>query len=197
MQSNQPPYTTLAISLLIFCYSSFVSLQLTGSLLGDVKITQLEIFGGVSWNHLQQGELWRFITAQFIHAKAMHMLYNTTALLFLGWIIEPRIGPWRLLTIWLLAGGIATVVSSLFGNPPWNLGTGASQAVCALAGFSLIVYFKERNKWLLVAASFALIPALGLDLITAAAPKPGHSLGVLLGIICYFLFSIKPTVKPA
>ncbi len=189
------PWATLTLAALTYGYSSFIAFHLTGSLLGNVNISQLEAYGGVALKHIYAGEIWRLFTAQLLHAKAIHMLYNTAALVALGLVIEPRIGPWRFFLIWLIAGGLATLFSSLFGSPPWNLGTGASQATFALAAAALASCGRPPKARLLGTAGLALIPGLVLDLISAGHLKPGHTAGLLLGLACYWLVCPLPAAN--
>ena len=68
---------------------------------------------------------------------------------------------------------------------PWNLGTGASQAIMAIAGAGLWLAMTgvDRSKALLLPLAFTIALALGLDLIFANHPKPGHVAGLLLGYL--------------
>lgn len=84
--------------------------------------------------------------------------------------------------------------STLFGDPPWNLGTGASQAIMGVSalGILLVKQKLDTSKGLKYALAFAIIPAISLDLIFAHYPKPGHLLGFLVGlaiILLYFKFN--------
>jgi membrane associated rhomboid family serine protease len=51
--------------------------------------------------HLQ---LWRFITFQFLHANAQHIVFNMFALYLFGQLIESVLGPRRFLAFYLLSG---------------------------------------------------------------------------------------------
>jgi predicted outer membrane lipoprotein len=85
------------------------------------------------------------------------------------------------------------LVGSAFIAPPWNLGTGASQAVLGIAGLGLALVFKRINtsKWLLLALAFSIAPALALDLIHAGYPKPAHIVSMMIGLVAGLLF-VKP-----
>src|ERR1700722_8971424 len=51
--------------------------------------------------HLQ---IWRFITFQFLHANAMHLVFNMIGLFFFGPMIESYLGSRRYLVFYLLCG---------------------------------------------------------------------------------------------
>ena len=49
-------------------------------------------------------QFWRFITFQFLHAGASHLLFNMFALYFFGVMVESYLGPRRYLAFYLLCG---------------------------------------------------------------------------------------------
>ncbi|MEO0423527.1 MAG: rhomboid family intramembrane serine protease [Pseudomonadota bacterium] len=184
MKSRLLPYCTLFLSLLTVGASLWVAQEVTGSLLGKVTVIQLERYGGVTFDHLRRLEIWRLVAAQLIHAKQLHMIYNVLSLLLLGMFIERHVGFARFFVLWLLPGAAGTLLSTLFVEPPWNVGTGASQAVMGIAAFGLLLMYRgvDPSRGLKAAIAFALIPALALDLAFAHYPKPGHLLGFLGGL---------------
>ncbi len=170
--------------------SVFVAYHANGSPFSTVKVAVLRDYGGTTFADIRNFELWRLITAQNIHVKQGHMLYNAICLLLVGGLVESKIGPARVLVIWLFAGGLATYVSPIGVEAPWNVGTGASQAVFALAAAVLVLIFYrevERMRGGILVA-FALIPGLALDFMTAGYPKPGHAVALCLGGLLGLLF---------
>jgi len=160
-----------------------VAYQITGTVFGKSKIIYLAEYGGLTIEGIKDFEIWRFLTSQLIHVHQKHMMYNVLSILFLGIILEPKIGLRYTFAIWLLAGASGTLFSTQFGSPPWNTGTGASQAAFGLAGFGLVfmVKGKEYGYILLAALAFTLIPALYLDFKIVGYPKPGHTLSFVVG----------------
>lgn len=192
------PYTTIFISAATLLYSMYVAFAITGNPLGNVKIVQLEPYGGITFPHLMDFELWRLIASQMIHAKQIHMLYNVLSLVLLGVFLERYIRGVKFFLLWFISGSVGTLISTLFVTPPWNLGTGASQAVLGIAAFGLVLYVKgiNRSKWLVVVLCLSLIPAFALDFIYAGYPKPGHIVGVLIGAIAGFIYCKKANKTP-
>ena len=119
------------------------------------------------------------------------MLYNAVCLLLVGSLVERKIGPIRILVIWLFAGGLATYISPIGIKAPWDVGTGASQAVFALAAVALVLIFDRNVKRVLgtVLVALSLVPGLALDLMTAGYPKPGHAMALLLGGLLGLIFN--------
>ena len=77
----------------------------------------LEIIGAYSWyTCFIEGELWRLITYQFLHANFTHLLFNMWALYFFGPVIEYALGPKRYLAFYLLCGVAGALFSSALGS---------------------------------------------------------------------------------
>jgi rhomboid protease GluP len=193
MKNTYIPYSTIFICAATLLYSMYVAFDITGNLLGNIKIIQLEPYGGITFSHLSNFELWRLFASQLIHAKQIHMLYNVLSLALLGIFLERYIHTVKFFLLWFVSGSVGTLVSTLFVTPPWNLGTGASQAVLGIAAFGLVLLLKGINssKWLVVILCFSLIPAFALDFIYAGYPKPGHIVGVLIGAIAGIIYLKK------
>ena len=197
MKPQKYPYFTIVISILTVCYSLYVNYQISGSLFGKFKYTQLEPYGGVTFGHLWNLELWRLFASQLIHLKPPHMFFNVLSFLLLGSILEKHIGWTRFFVLWFVSGVCGTLVSTLTVEPPWNLGTGASQAVMGVAALGTLAIWKKVNTTFILKFSvgFAVLPALLIDLIYAHHPKLGHVTGFLIGFLVglYFLNSGKQT----
>jgi rhomboid protease GluP len=182
---------------LLLCAATVVvsvqaAIEVSGTWLGKVRIVELENYG-LRFTHIRELELWRLITAQLVHVQQPHMLSNVFCLLLVGTAVERHVGFIRLLLLWLIGGSVATLIGTLFGTPPWNLGTGASQAIMAIAGAGLWLALSgvDRSKSLLLPVAFTIAVALALDLIYAHTPKPGHVAGVLLGLLIASSFRKK------
>ena len=160
-----------------------VSCLATGSWFGTVTMPVLRVYGGTTFEDMRQYEIWRFATAQMIHATQAHMLFNALCLLLLGNLLEHRVGSMRVFLVWLFAGGAATFISPIMVEAPWNVGTGASQANFALAGCMSILALRgsQNRKLAWVMVGLVVIPGLILDLVFGGYPKPGHVLGFVLG----------------
>lgn len=198
MNSSHKPLFTIAICILTVCVSFFVAYQISGSILGKSRIIYLADYGGLTVESIKEFEIWRFVTSQFVHVHQKHMMYNVLSIMFLGVLLERKIGFRFTLFIWLFAGATGTLFSTQFGSPPWNTGTGASQAALGFAGFALVFYtVKFRRDYILLGAIlFAILPALYLDIKTAGYPKPGHSLSFVIGVALavWYLYKSAQTV---
>ncbi len=181
---DRVPITTVILCLMTITMSLTAAYQINHVFFGSVRISDLEMFGGFTLSHIKNFELWRLFVAQLIHSKQMHMFYNVLALLCLGICLEKKIGVRWFLTVWFVSGAFGTLYSTFFVVPPWNLGTGGSQAIFGLSGFASILLPRiEAKRNVAFALIFSMVPALSLDLIFAGYPKPGHLAGFTIGML--------------
>jgi membrane associated rhomboid family serine protease len=93
------------------------------------------------WGHfsaytaIENLQLWRFITFQFLHANLQHILFNMFALYFFGPIIENFLGSRRYLFFYLIcgtAGGVSYLILLMLHilvSAPWVPLVGASAGI--------------------------------------------------------------------
>lgn len=71
---------------------------------------------------IYQGQIWEFITFQFLHANLLHLLFNSMGLYFFGPLMERAMGVKRFLIYYLLCGaagaGFYTLIT-LIGIIPY------------------------------------------------------------------------------
>jgi membrane associated rhomboid family serine protease len=155
-----------------------------GSPWGNVNIRELSNHGAVDNARLARGELWRLLTAQFIHVNQWHMLFNVITLFLLSAAVERATGPLVLAFLWLLSGATGMYASIYSVPPPLDVGTGASQALMGVAAASVVVIHRNRqSSWLKGTLIVTLVFQFALDLRAVHYPKPGHVVGFLVGLI--------------
>ena len=92
---------------------------------------------------IANGDWWRLLTSAFLHASITHLLFNMAALWFVGSAIEPRLGRWRYLAVYLLSALGGSVLSYVVDSPAIPT-VGASGAVFGLFGSVLILAMRLR-----------------------------------------------------
>jgi len=125
-QKNTQVTKLLSISLILF----FVLQEFSGLFL----VKKLALFAP----HVTNGELWRLITAGFLHGSIIHLLLNVYILWFIGCQLENILGSIRFAIIYfvsLIGGSIASYLFSPFGT----YSVGASGAIFGLMGAMLVV----------------------------------------------------------
>lgn len=98
-------------------------------------IPPIEFWGHFSAGMLFQGQVWRLITFQFLHANMYHLFFNMLALYFFGPMIENYLGSKRFLAFYLICGiaGAVAYLILMFAHvliaSPWVLLVGASAGI--------------------------------------------------------------------
>jgi membrane associated rhomboid family serine protease len=93
-----------------------------------------------------RGELWRAVTAHFIHGNPMlpiHLAMNVGGLLVLGHLVERPLGMIRTIVV-LAIGGVGTILGSIYSD--YQEVVGASGLVSALAGAMLALEFHHPDS---------------------------------------------------
>ena len=182
------PTVSICLAVATLVVSSWIAVSLRGSLSSSVGVRELRNYGGVDNAQLGRGEYWRLLTAQFVHVKPAHMLFNVITLFLLATAVERAAGSLVLAFLWLVSG-IAGMYASIYGvPPPYDVGTGASQALMGIAGATLVVIRRNNDAaWLKATLMMTLVLQLGLDVRVAYYPKPGHVVGFAVGLFLAIL----------
>jgi membrane associated rhomboid family serine protease len=155
------------------CVAAFIAELATGGTLGEARISDAAREGAVSKATVGGGDIWRLLTAGFLHADITHLIFNLISLYFLGQLLEPQFGHIRFVLIFLvsvLAGSAAIVITD-------SAGLGASAGVFGLLGAGLV------SSWL---SGYSVNPmenglALWLGINLVLSFRPGISLAGHIG----------------
>lgn len=128
----------VALNVLVFVGTIVQSRSIMAVTDSDIFYTGVLVPGLVA-----QGEWWRLVTTGFLHFGLLHIALNMIALWMLGQQLEPVLGRWRFLAMYLISllGGSAAIM--LF-YPAGGAVAGASGAVFGLLGAFLIVLIRLR-----------------------------------------------------
>lgn len=121
---------------------------------------------------------WRVLTFSFLHHDVVHIALNTAGLLWLGSVVERRLGSASMLAVF--AGGAigSGVAGVLLGPllPTTGVALGASGALCGLLGAALLLVFRTDTERRLRAPLLA-----ATVVVTAISFLPGVSLSGHMG----------------
>lgn len=136
---------------------------------------------------LISGEYWRFLTAMFIHADLLHLVFNMIILMHGGGYLEPQLGWKRFLAFYLTAGLLVSFFTGLLSG---GLSVGASGALFAVLGY--ILYFDLQARKRGIVTNSMIMPLVVINVIfTLIIPRVstvGHLSGLAIGYL-YALFS--------
>ena len=175
---------------------------------------ELGPLGGMSplkrWGHfsmataIEGGQVWRFITFQFLHADFMHLAGNLISLFLFGGVVEAHFGVRRFLAFYLLCGiaGALTYLLMAWTNvlefPDWMPMVGASAGIFGVLVAGAIIT-PDREVW----SFFTFIPipmtmrmmaivmmVIALITVMRSGPNAGgqaaHLGGGVLGLVFMF-----------
>lgn len=180
--SYVPPITLLliGINLVVFMWESAI-----GALAGKESIIAA---GALSRDRVLQGELWRLLTAMFLHGSEDHLLGNSMALYVLGVACEHAVGPARMLALYLVAGVSGALASMALTAGP---SVGASGAIFGLMAAVAVFlhlrqdrfYLREKRVTLVVGAwaLFTIVTGLLSPFVDNAAHVGGFLCGAAVG----------------
>lgn len=176
------PYATYALTSLIIVIFSCQSLLTTG---GDLDAFLR--WGANAHVLIDDGQWFRTVTANFLHADLSHVAGNLLGLVLLGALLERVVGAPRFLIIFLSSAWGGALASHLAHVAPLSLG--ASTGIFGLQGAWLATWFRLpselRKRGRTRPRAFLTSVALGA-LLTLLIPKVDHAAhagGFMAGIV--------------
>jgi len=145
------------------------------------------------------GEIWRYLTAVFLHGGIVHLFYNLFALLLFGFVLERTIGSNRFLIVFLSSGIFANVIAVNF----YDSSLGASGAIYGILGmiavlrpFMIVWAFGLLMPMFLAAILWAIGDILGAFGFGAQnVGNMAHLSGIGVGALIGILFKDKKRIK--
>jgi rhomboid protease GluP len=187
---SRAPFATIII--LVFLAGLFL-LQMTDQPMakpGVIALKSLIHLGAVSRDFIfKDGQVWRLLTAGWLHASASHFIGNAIALVMVGLLLEPIIG-WRWFAAVYTLGGIGGALGSILLNEKSIVSVGASgaiMAVMACAGaISLHPASEGRRMYIWRLCAFAGVPALMPTSSSSHVDYSAHMGGAIVGVLIGF-----------
>lgn len=158
-------------------------------------VTLIE-FGAMYYSPLAPpAEIWRYVTAMFLHIGFEHLLFNSFALFVFAPPLEVILGRWRYIGFYFVCGIAGNALSGLVHTEPY-VGAGASGAIYGIfAAYLFIAIFRKdlfdyqtkQTIWVIIIAGFVYsLVVRGVDL---SAHLGGFIAGV--GAMAVIVMSIK------
>lgn len=123
----------------------FILVTLNG---GSTNVRTLIEFGAIVNVSPFKEELWRYLTAIFLHNGFSHLFFNSFALLVFAPPLERLLGWWRYMILYVAGGIIANVLTvAISSREVVEIGTasvGASGAIYAIYGAFLYIAIMQR-----------------------------------------------------
>lgn len=177
-----------------------VAMFLVESLLGGSQNLNTLILLGAKTNSLiQEGQWWRLITPIFLHIGIFHIFMNGFTLLYVGQVLEPMIGHWRFLILYVLSGITGNLASFAFGANN-ALSAGASTSLFGMFGafLALALIYRENRFLTELGKSFLglIVVNLLMDLTMSGIDIWGHIGGAIGGLLLGYALGIPRINRP-
>jgi rhomboid protease GluP len=130
------------------------------------------------------GQVWRLVTNIFLHFSIMHIAGNMIALIYIGSLIECKLGKWNYLFIYLLTGICASITSVIWREQ--GISAGASGAIFGLFGVLLALLstnFYEINARRALLISTTIFVAYNIIPIGRQIDHAAHFSGLISGYV--------------
>jgi rhomboid protease GluP len=137
----------------------------------DVDVRTLFLFGAKYTPAIALGQLWRLVTAGFLHGGLLHILMNSWVLFDLGAQVEEVYGQHRMIAIYF-----AATVAGFWASAWWSpaISVGASAGIFGLIGAMIALGVLHRSalgdairgmylRWAIYGLLFGLLPGLAID----------------------------------
>jgi membrane associated rhomboid family serine protease len=185
-------FPLLSISLMVLCIVAFAIQAARGGLEDIERLVGMGALDRPSV--VEHGEVWRLVSATFMHGGFDHLISNLLMLFVLGMACEHGFGRPQFLFLYVTAGVVGSLTSLLGGRPS----VGASGAIFGLAGALMVLFWKYQNRlhlrdhriaWVL---AFWAIYTIGLGFFNPFVDNLAHIGGLLGGALVALL--LRPAV---
>lgn len=185
--SPKKPYITYG--LILINVLMFLAMYILGS--GSEDVITLLNFGALQKDFILSGEVYRLITAMFLHIGPVHLLFNMYVLYVIGPQIESFYGRIKYLIIYLVSGIIGGLLSCTLSN---YVSAGASGAIFGLLG-SLLYFGYHYRVYLGNVLKSQIIPMIVINLLLGFM-LPGidisaHIGGLIGGVLISMALGVK------
>ena len=168
-----------------------VAVFLILSCFGDTENADFMAAHGASYTPyiVQDGKYYLLITSMFLHFGLSHLFNNMVVLIFMGDILEKKLGKIRYLLIYF-GGGIAGNCLSVYMDikrAEFPVSAGASGAIFGIAGLLLCIvllskgHFEEITLRQLI---FMMFFTLYHGFVESGVNNCAHIVGAIIGFVC-------------
>jgi len=141
------------------------------------------------------GDFWRLLTCCFVHIGVIHLVFNMYAMAMAGVYLEPMLGRWRVIALYVVTG-VAASLASLWWHEN-TVSAGASGAIFGLYGVFLALLTtdlmqKDVRKQMLMSIGVFV----GYNLLyglKSGVDNAAHMGGLAVGLLCGF--ALYPSLR--
>ena len=183
--------------ILLICIVMYIILGINSNNFFNIGINALVNFGGNNLLIVQSGEVWRLISAAFLHVSLIHLLVNMYSLVIIGTQVETFIGKFKFLFVYLISAICGNLLSLIF-NEANIVSVGASGAIFGLMG-ALLYFGYHYRLYLSEAIKTQIIPVIVLNLLlgfmVSGVDNAAHIGGLIGGYLASMAIGIENKSK--
>jgi membrane associated rhomboid family serine protease len=174
-------------ALIAICVVTFVFQMSAGG--GSAVRGQVYLRGVLFGPLVAEGEVWRIVSAGFLHGDPIHLAFNMYMLYLVGPMVERVLGVWDTLLVYAggLLGGSMAVLMFNYGSPT----LGASGAVLGMAGALAALYRANGIPLRQSSLGGIFLINLALPLLGTGISFWGHLGGIVGGAVLGWILSRK------
>lgn len=194
----------IVINVVVFFVGTSLVVHTTLESGQEVRYQPVYVWGWFSLNTaIYHGQVWRFISFQFLHGSFQHLFFNMLGLYFFGRLVEQYLGERRYLAFYLLSGiggPIAYVALYYLGILSYSPGTPLIGASAGLFGvliaaamiapharvqllFPPIEMTMRQMAWLYLGIAAAIVLWMGRTGSANAGGEAAHLGGAAVGFV--------------
>jgi len=177
-------------TLIAICVAVFALMVISGVSFMSPNAWEIFLWGGNLREATIGGQWWRLLTCMFVHIGIVHLLFNMYALYTVGLYLEPLMGRWKMLGVYIITGLLASIASIWWHDN--TVSAGASGAIFGLYGvFLALLTTKLIDKAMRQALLQSIAIFVGFNLLYGLkgnVDNAAHIGGLLSGIVFGYLF---------
>ncbi len=171
-------YGLVAVNIVIFILSAYVFPETVNA-------------GMMDYDLVKDGQLYRLITAMFLHGGVDHILGNMLSLFVMGTLVEREAGSVKFTVIYMLSGIMGNLTSFLYEmiSGVRYTSVGASGAIYGIMGAVVLLALKRRSglnvtgRRLFIAVAYCIYSSFAMPGIDYAAHIGGLVSGFLMSTL--------------
>ena len=166
----------LTMAIIAICVVLFVASSANPNLLNQTAMESLEV---------NAGQWYRLFTSIFFHVNFLHIGLNMVSLLIIGRLVEPVLGKWRYLALFIVSGLGGSVACYLLTYDP---SVGASGAIFGLFGAYFVLARRARAD----ASGIGVLIAINLfySFVVPGISWQDHIGGLVTGVVLAAAFGL-------
>ncbi|HEX8857224.1 MAG TPA: rhomboid family intramembrane serine protease [Thermoleophilaceae bacterium] len=183
-------YALVAINVIVFLAEFFSGVSAGGGSFGGSDLIRQ---GALYGPDIANGEVYRLLTAGFLHAGFAHLFFNMYSLYILGSLLEPAVGRLRFAIIYfvsLFAGSFGALIAA-----PTTLTVGASGAIFGMLGATLVVMRSRGVSAMESGLGLWLLLNLGITFLIPGISIGGHIGGLVGGTLAALAIYEAPRLR--